>query len=1330
MKPTLSTKIANELSFINTIEWIDKVQVPKDLLRSCIVKTDWEPLLENIGYDEIDQIEMIQRHRDRLLSVLPSVKHVSDFGTREITEENEKYPFIFAEQSKKILDDFGNKYSLPVNAVINDTELYREIILPPGKTKNFSVPLIKLKDCSSFLQTLFKDIESFNEMQSIVFNCAYNSNENLLLSAPTSAGKTNVSLLTIARAIESTPKNELSSLKMVYVAPMKALVSEITGKFFSKLKAINMSVREISGDIQLSKQEMMHTNLLVSTPEKLDVITRKMHPTDSFMSNLKLLIIDEIHLLASERGSVLECLVARIQRFVESQQRVIRICGLSATLPNYFDVAEFIKCSPQGLFVFDNNWRPVPLHQHIIGVNFKQKDPKSRQAITKAAFEKLEPFIQDEKQVMVFVHSRNETLRVARLIYKMNPELFPIVEDYGYKQSLSKLKNKNFTDLLQNGIAIHHAGLLRPDRNKIENFFLLGHCRLLVCTATLAWGVNLPSSMVIIHGTSVYNPSISDYSNLSCLDVHQCFGRAGRPQFENSGTGILITTQDSYDHYVNELSLALPIESQFLTHLSDFLNAEIVLGTINTMQEAVSWLGFTYFMTRIRKNPFSYGVSFADIQKDLFLVEFRTKLLEKALDKLESREMIHRYFDSISSTQFGLIASHYYLSIESLKVYHEGLLKPHMEVEDVLKCICKSTEFDKLQSRVDELPILDKLLKRCPLEIQGTVSDGYGKANILLQSHINKFSITLFSLMSDQFYVIDNSKRLAKAIFDLCLHHKWIYSVESVLEVIHLLEPPLNKELPISVAMSVKTVKHDAITIKTTLKPTNTSSGYYYVCFYHGNRILNWFSCYCQNQTIEEFIWTQIPTPAPEHLDAIVLSESCKEPIYIELRLPPMPHDVVLYTNLLNLTPMPHNETFESFYDPITTQTYHELVNTQNNLHIATRMSLLKDLPILPNSLVITPFKSICSSLSNCTLKTPDEARLTVNHSYNSVYLLFAHLYSIDFFIYSYKCKVVVATVPLVNRLVFEPFKVYNFRPQLQLHSIEITSFVNNHKSHRLSNMTSYIANKVQPTTIVITKDFKDLKNTIYGLIQKQTSISSDLDMYTVHIKDSLLKHALECQLALFHSNLNKNDQSILFQLFELQLLPLIIVPLSDLFELPLLSFPKLNFISKEATDNLGLLQTISSLGHLNILCFDRNELYYSQINDPFILESLMDVQYDRLLCCHYKINFKSYLQHSFHSRRLLENPGYYTSTINDVITQIEQEMTEYIQNIQNNQNNQNNHNDQLTPLGSLCLSSGVPFHTFKALVDDLKSGTPIKIAMSTHNTTYKIASTCLSLIK
>ena len=101
--------------------------------------------------------------------------------------------------------------------------------------------------------------------------------------------------------------------------------------------------------------------MLVLTPEKWDVITRK--SDDEELSQLvRLLIIDEVHLLHDDRGPVIESIVARTLRQVEVYHQNLRIIGLSATLPNYEDVSRFLNVDiERGLFHFDGRFRPVPL---------------------------------------------------------------------------------------------------------------------------------------------------------------------------------------------------------------------------------------------------------------------------------------------------------------------------------------------------------------------------------------------------------------------------------------------------------------------------------------------------------------------------------------------------------------------------------------------------------------------------------------------------------------------------------------------------------------------------------------------------------------------------------------------------------------------------------------------------------------------------------------------------------------------------------------------------------------------------------------------------------
>jgi pre-mRNA-splicing helicase BRR2 len=77
-----------------------------------------------------------------------------------------------------------------------------------------------------------------------------------------------------------------------------------------------LQVRELTGDINLTKAEIDATQVIVTTPEKWDIITRKSGER-TYTQLVKLLIIDEVHMLHDNRGPVLESLVARTVRQIE-----------------------------------------------------------------------------------------------------------------------------------------------------------------------------------------------------------------------------------------------------------------------------------------------------------------------------------------------------------------------------------------------------------------------------------------------------------------------------------------------------------------------------------------------------------------------------------------------------------------------------------------------------------------------------------------------------------------------------------------------------------------------------------------------------------------------------------------------------------------------------------------------------------------------------------------------------------------------------------------------------------------------------------------------------
>mmetsp|Transcript_29269 Transcript_29269/g.26739 ORF Transcript_29269/g.26739 Transcript_29269/m.26739 type:complete len:142 (-) Transcript_29269:2454-2879(-) len=129
--------------------------------------------------------------------------------------------------------------------------------------------------------------------------------------------------------------------------------------------------------------------------------------------------------------------------------------------------------------------------------------------------------IKNGQQIIVFVHSRKETIKYAQWLtekYKDKGEEHDLLSKIKRDSNMGKFKHKELTKLCPGGIGFHNAGLLRRDRNIVEKLFVEGNLRVLVTTATLAWGVNLPAHAVVIKGTDLYEPTKGNM-DISILDI-------------------------------------------------------------------------------------------------------------------------------------------------------------------------------------------------------------------------------------------------------------------------------------------------------------------------------------------------------------------------------------------------------------------------------------------------------------------------------------------------------------------------------------------------------------------------------------------------------------------------------------------------------------------------------------------------------------------------------------------------------------------------------------------------------------------------------------------
>ncbi|MAG60605.1 hypothetical protein CL619_02345 [archaeon] len=166
-----------------------------------------------------------------------------------------------------------------------------------------------------------------------------------LICAPTASGKTLVASMAIV--------NTLGKGKAIYLVPLRALANEKYKEFKSLFENTEYKVAMSTGDMDSSSPYLSQNDLLVLTTEKLDSLMRH---NVSWLSEVKLVVIDEIHLLNdASRGPTLEIVLTILKDRIQPQ-----LIGLSATIGNPKALASWLDSK----LVIDT-WRPVKLHKGI-----------------------------------------------------------------------------------------------------------------------------------------------------------------------------------------------------------------------------------------------------------------------------------------------------------------------------------------------------------------------------------------------------------------------------------------------------------------------------------------------------------------------------------------------------------------------------------------------------------------------------------------------------------------------------------------------------------------------------------------------------------------------------------------------------------------------------------------------------------------------------------------------------------------------------------------------------------------------------------------------------
>ncbi|KAJ6867833.1 DExH-box ATP-dependent RNA helicase DExH14-like [Populus alba x Populus x berolinensis] len=223
---------------------------------------------------------------------------------------------------------------------------FHNLALPEARTSHTELLDLKPLPVTSLGNNTYEALYSFshfNPIQTQIFHILYHSDNNVLLGAPTGSGKTIAAELAMLRLFNTQP-----DMKVIYIAPLKAIVRERMNDWRKHLVSqLGKQMVEMTGDYTPDLMALLSADIIISTPEKWDGISRNWH-SRSYVTKVGLVILDEIHLLGADRGPILEVIVSRM-RYISSQtERAVRFVGLSTALANASDLADWLGVGEMG----------------------------------------------------------------------------------------------------------------------------------------------------------------------------------------------------------------------------------------------------------------------------------------------------------------------------------------------------------------------------------------------------------------------------------------------------------------------------------------------------------------------------------------------------------------------------------------------------------------------------------------------------------------------------------------------------------------------------------------------------------------------------------------------------------------------------------------------------------------------------------------------------------------------------------------------------------------------------------------------------------------------
>lgn len=403
------------------------------------------------------------------------------------------------------------------------------------------------------------------------------------LQMPTSSGKTAICELIILNHILR------HGGKVLFLAPFRALASELKNGFSRRLADLGISSKTIYGGnipTQEERDAIQDVQVLIATPEKFMAIESVLADVYNLFS---LVICDEGHLLDDKnRGLSYELLLSKFKS--ESTDGTKHFVFLSAIIPNIEEINEWLDGNSDS--VVRSDYRPTELelaflqetssNNFMLNVNphkqrpynyqlnnfltqrdftytnratgrtktYKLSSGKSRsvasaiQATVTGAVALFSPQKRGQSGVEALaaeVVNQLDTLSRVKPIDFANARTVHHLKEY-----FARLFGDDYllTKLVAYGVLFHHGDLPQETREVIEDAVRLSHIKLIICTNTLAEGVNLPIKTVVVHSARRYNPENGIWELLKVRDLKNLFGRAGRAGKETKGLVIVISPKD------------------------------------------------------------------------------------------------------------------------------------------------------------------------------------------------------------------------------------------------------------------------------------------------------------------------------------------------------------------------------------------------------------------------------------------------------------------------------------------------------------------------------------------------------------------------------------------------------------------------------------------------------------------------------------------------------------------------------------------------------------------------------------------------------------------